>query len=131
MSTMITLVEQRLGMGSILALRNLIHDRVRLIVTLVGVIFAVVLINVEIGLFLGFTTTTSSLIDRSGADLWVMAQGTRNVDQTVAISERKLYQALAVPGVRQAAKLNVEFAYFKRPSGGTESVLVVGFDPDS
>jgi putative ABC transport system permease protein len=128
---MITLVEQRLGMGSILALRNLIHDRVRLIVTLVGVIFAVVLINVEIGLFFGFTTTTSSLIDRSGADLWVMAAGTRNVDQAVAISERKLYQTLAVPGVGQAAKLNVEFAYFKRPNGGTESVLVVGFDPDS
>jgi len=117
-------------MSTVLAVRNLVHDRVRLIVTLVGVVFAVVLINIQIGLFLGFATTTSSLIDHSHADLWIMAPGTRDVDQAVALSERKLYQALAVPGVREAARLNVEFAYFKRPDGGTESALIVGFDPD-
>jgi hypothetical protein len=49
---------------SMLAWRNLIHDKVRLAVTLTGIMFAVVLIVVEFGLFLGFTTTTSSLIDR-------------------------------------------------------------------
>ena len=50
-----------------LAWRNLVHDKVRLGVTLTGIVFAVVLIVVELGLFIGFTTTTSSLIDRSGA----------------------------------------------------------------
>jgi putative ABC transport system permease protein len=37
---------------------------------------------------------------------------------------------LAVPGVRNAARLNVEFANLKRPDGGLQSVLVVGFDPE-
>ena len=46
-----------------LAWRNLIHDKVRLGVTLTGIVFAVVLIVVEIGLFIGFTTTTSGLIE--------------------------------------------------------------------
>jgi hypothetical protein len=46
-----------------LAWRNLVHDKVRLAVTLTGIVFAVVLIVVELGLFLGFTTATSSLID--------------------------------------------------------------------
>lgn len=115
--------------ASVLAMRNLVHDRVRLVVTLVGVVFAVVLINVEVGLFLGFANSTSELVDHAGADLWVMPIGTRDVDQVDPISERKLYQALSVPGVRAAARLNVEFAYFKRPDGGTETVLVVGFDP--
>lgn len=119
------------GMGTILAIRNLVHDRVRFLVTLVGVVFAVVLIAVEVGLFLGFATTTSSVIDHSGADLWIMAKGTWDVDQTTAISERKLYQALAIPGVRQAKRLNVAFADFRRPEGGSQSVLVVGFDPHS
>jgi putative ABC transport system permease protein len=59
---------------SILAWRNLVHDRVRFAVTLTGIVFAVVLIVVEFGLFLGFTTTTSSLVDRSGADLWIIAK---------------------------------------------------------
>ncbi len=48
-----------------LAWRNLVHDKVRLLVTVTGVVFAVVLIVVQLGLFLGFATTTSSLIDRS------------------------------------------------------------------
>ena len=39
-----------------------------------------------------------------------------------------LYEALAAPGVAKAARLNVDFAYLKRPDGGTESVIVVGFD---
>ena len=119
------------GMGGLVALRNLIHDRIRLIATLVGVVFAVVLMNVEIGIFIGFTETTSSLIDHADADLWIMAPGTRNVDQVIAISERKYYEAVATPGVAQAAKLNVEFANLRRPDGGTESVLVVGVDPTS
>jgi putative ABC transport system permease protein len=117
-------------MSGILAVRNLVHDRVRLIVTLIGVVFAVVLINVQLGLFFGFAKTTSALIDHSGADLWIMAPGTRNVDQSTAISERKLFQTLAIPGVQEAAKEIVEFAFFKKPDGGTETVLVVGFDPE-
>ena len=45
-----------------LAQRNLFHDKVRLTVTLTGIVFSVVLIVVQIGLFLGFTTATSNLI---------------------------------------------------------------------
>jgi putative ABC transport system permease protein len=120
-----------LGMGSVIAVRNLLHDRTRLIVTLVGIVFAVLLMNIELGLFLGFTSTTSSIIDRAGADLWIMATGTQDVDQASPISERRLYQALALPDVVKAGRLNVEFADFKRLDGGTESVLVIGFDPDS
>ncbi len=116
--------------GTVLAWQNLIHDRARLIVTLIGVVFAVVLMNIEFGLFLGFARTTSALIDHAHADLWIMAPGTQNVDQVSAISERRLYQALATPGVADAARLNVEFANLKKPDGGTESVLVVGFDPE-
>jgi len=129
MTSIANLFADPFGMGGVLALRNLVHDRVRLIVTLVGIAFAVVLMNVEIGIFLGFVRTTSSLVDHARADLWVMAQGTRNVDQTVAISERKYYEALAVPGVSRAARLNVEFADWRRPDGGSESVLIVGLKP--
>jgi putative ABC transport system permease protein len=100
-------------------------------VTLIGVVFAVVLINVQLGLFLGFARTTSAVIDHSGADLWIVAPGTRNIDQSTAISERKLFQTLAVPGVQQASKEIVEFTTFKKPDGTSETVLVVGFDPEA
>jgi putative ABC transport system permease protein len=52
----------------LLARRDLFHERVRFAVTLTGIVLAVVLIMIQSGLFLGFTTTTSNNIDHSNAD---------------------------------------------------------------
>ena len=112
-----------------LAWRNLVHDKVRLGVTLTGIVFAVVLIVVELGLFLGFTTTTSSLIDRSGADLWITAPRVPYIEQGVPFSERKLYTVLGAEGVAAATKYIVRFSQWQRPDGRQESVQVVGFEP--
>lgn len=71
-----------------LARRNLTHDRVRLTVTLTGIVFAVVLIVVELGLFVGFTVTTSNLIDNSSADLWVTSKHVPYIELGVPFSER-------------------------------------------
>ena len=113
-----------------LAQRNLFHDKVRLAVTLTGIVFAVVLIVVELGLFVGFTVTTSNLIDNSGADLWVTSKHVPYVEQGVPFTERKLYQVRAVSGVAKAEKLITRWVEWKRPDGRQESVQVVGFDVD-
>jgi putative ABC transport system permease protein len=113
-----------------LARRNLFHDKIRLAVTLTGITFAVVLVVVELGLFLGFTTTTSGLIDHSQADLWVASRHIPYIEQGAPFSERKLYQVRATPGVASAEKYIARFANWKRPDGGHESVQVVGFNTD-
>jgi len=113
-----------------LAWRNLVHDKVRLFVTVTGVVFAVVLIVVQLGLFLGFATTTSSLIDRSRADLWMMSAHVPYIEQGVNFSERKLSTVLATPGVAHATKYIARFSQWQRPDGGQENVQVVGFDPE-
>ncbi len=114
-----------------LAQRNLFHDRVRLVVTLTGIVFAVVLIVVQIGLFIGFASTTSGLIDHSGADLWIASRHVPYIEQASPFSERKLYQALATPGVESAQKYMARFSDWQRPDGGHEGIQVVGFNPDS
>ena len=114
-----------------LAQRNLFHDKVRLTVTLTGIVFAVVLIVVELGLFVGFTTTTSNLIDNSGADLWVASKNVPYIEQGVPFSERKLYQVRAVAGVAEAQKFLTRWTQWKQPNGHQESVQIVGFNPDS
>jgi putative ABC transport system permease protein len=114
-----------------LALRNLFHDKVRLTVTLTGVVFAIVLIIVQLGLFVGFTNTTSTVIDHSGVDLWITAKGMQNFDVGRPISERKLYQALAVRGVAKAEKYIVQFMTWKVPNGAQEGIEVIGFNPDT
>jgi putative ABC transport system permease protein len=114
-----------------LAERNLVHDRVRLAVTLTGIIFAVVLIVVQLGLFIGFTSTTSGLIDHAGADIWIGPKHVPYLEQASPLSERKLYEALASPGAQAAEKYIVRFSDWQRSDGGHEGIQVVGFNPDS
>jgi putative ABC transport system permease protein len=111
-----------------LARRNLLHDKVRLAVTLTGIVFAVVLIVVELGLFVGFTVTTSSIIDKSNVDLWIVSRRTPYIEQGNAFSERKFYQVLGTAGVASAEKYIVHWAQWKTPQGAQESVQVVGFN---
>jgi putative ABC transport system permease protein len=114
-----------------LARRNLFHDKVRLVVTLTGIVFALVLIVVQFGLFLGFTTTTSNNIDHSGADLWVVAHGVTYFDTGRPVSERKYFQVLATPGVAQADKYVQGFAVWKRHDGREENIQVIGFNAET
>jgi len=115
-------------MTLIIAIRNLLHDKVRLVVTLTGVVFAVVLIAVQAGLFVGFTSATSTVIDNTDADMWICARGMRNFDVTSALPLKAYYQAMSAPGVLEVRRLVVQFANWKKPDGGTESVEVVGYD---
>ena len=116
---------------SLLARRNLFHDKVRFAVTLTGIVFALVLIIVQFGLFLGFTTTTSNNIDHSKADIWVVFHGVGYFDTGKSFSERKYYQVLATPGVGQAEKYMQAFALWKRPDGRVENIQIIGFHPGS
>jgi putative ABC transport system permease protein len=113
-----------------LARRNLFHDRVRLAVTITGIAFSVVLMVIQWGLFRGFSTSTSNIIDHSGADLWVAARNTVYIDQAINFNERKYYQVLATPGVAEATKYITRWSVWKEPNGRSESVAVVGCDPD-
>lgn len=118
-----------LPMTTLIAWRNLAHDRARLVVTLIGIVFSVVLMGVQLGLLLGFAQTASGLIDRLRADLWITAVGTTNVDIASNISARWRLIAAADPGVARADGLIAQFAFWRKPTGGNESVIVVGVDP--
>lgn len=117
-----------LGMAGLLAWRNLTHDRSRFVVTMVGIVFAVVLIAAELGLFLGFSDSTTTIIRHTRADLWIVAKGTRNFEITTPIHDNEIYIARSMPGVAHAEGLITQFVFWKKPTGGDESVFLVGFD---
>ena len=114
-----------------LAMRNLFQDKIRLAITLTGVVFAVVLIAVETGLFIGFRTATSDIIDHSQADLWIGAKNVPYIEGGMVFSEQKRYQALATPGVASVEKYIVQFSNWLTPSGAKEGVMIMGFNPDT
>lgn len=111
-----------------IACRNLFHDRVRLTVTLTGIVFAVVLVTVQCGLFLGFITTISGVVDNSRADVWVTSRGVKTFDIAMPMPESRVQQVLSVPGVADAARMVVDFSFWKKPGGGQESIEIVAFD---
>jgi putative ABC transport system permease protein len=115
----------------ILAWKNLIHDRVRLAVTLTGIVFALVLILIQFGLFLGFIDTSSNIVAESRADLWVTVPAIPHVNGGNPMTERHRWRALAVPGVERADRHALFFVTWKLPSGAMESVQIAGFHLES
>jgi putative ABC transport system permease protein len=120
-----------LAVPLLIAWRNLVNDRARLIVTLIGIVFSVVLVGMQIGLLLNFISTTSMMVDRSGADILITAPGVRTFDISTPQSERRRYEALAVPGVANAEVVIIDFGQWKRTDGVRELVMVVGVAPNA
>lgn len=114
-----------------LAFRNLFHDRIRLAVTLIGILFSIVLVAVQLGLYLGASRLITDNIDHANADLWVTSFGAKSFEEGgILLSSRERNQAVAVPGVKAVVPLLVAFAEWRKPGGGSTRVVVVGSDAE-
>ncbi|HEY7666451.1 MAG TPA: ABC transporter permease [Xanthobacteraceae bacterium] len=111
-----------------LASRNLWHDRLRFIATIVGIVFSIVLVTVQLGLYLGFGRTVTTMVDHASADLWIMPAGTKCFEDPSLMDERKRFQALSINGVAQAIPVVIGFADWSIPAGGTTPVFIIGSD---
>jgi len=113
-----------------LARKNLLHDRIRFAITLAGVAFAVTLVLVQVGLFLGLLDKATVTIENSSADIWIAAKNTPNVDFGNPFPETVFLRARGVAGVERADNAIVQFVNIQLPSGATENALVYGLsDP--
>ena len=111
-----------------LAFRNLFHDRLRFIATVIGIVFSMVLVTVQMGLYLGFGRMVTTMIDHASADLWVMPRGTKCFEDPSLLNARERYRALSINGVAEAIPVVIGFADWRMPSGTTTPVFVIGSD---
>ena len=112
-----------------LAIRNLVHDRVRLLVTLVGILFSVVLVSVQLGVYFGARQMIINMIQHSEGELWITAYGATSFEEGgVLLTPRERHAALATPGVQRAVPLIVSFAEWRKPRGGSANTVIVGTD---
>lgn len=114
-----------------IAVRTLVADRGKLFTALVGVVFSIVLCNIQGGLFLGLINKASLLVDHGHADVWVGHRMIHNVDLPSDVPRRWIERIRAVPGVQRAAPYLIGVGELKLPSGGFEGVVVVGVDRSS
>jgi putative ABC transport system permease protein len=114
-----------------LAFRNLFHDRIRLAVTLIGILFSIVLVAVQLGLYLGASRMITSMIDKSESALWIAAFGAKSFEEGgMLLTSGQRHKALATPGVKAVIPLVVSFAEWRKPAGGSTRVVLVGTDAE-
>jgi putative ABC transport system permease protein len=111
-----------------LASRNLFHDRLRFIATVIGIVFSIVLVTVQLGLYLGFGRMVTTMIDHASGELWIIPAGTKSFEDPSQVDERTRFQALSVDGVADVTPLVIGYGEWKLPGGGTTPIFVVGSD---
>jgi putative ABC transport system permease protein len=109
-----------------LASRNLFQDRLRFVGTVIGIVFSIVLVTIQLGLFLSFERMVTTMIEHAPADLWIVPLGTKCFEDPSLLDEHYRAQALAVQGVTEAIPVVIGFTQWTVPSGGTTPVFIIG-----
>ena len=107
-----------------LALKTLLHDRLRFAITVAGVAFAVLLVFVQVGLFLGLLDNATVTIKHIDAELWVTSRNTPNVDFAHVFPESRVDRVRSIPGVARADNLIAWFFTYQLPSGAQEGSIL-------
>ncbi len=113
------------------ALKTLFSDRGKLLAAITGVVFSLVLVNIQGGLYFGLMERASLLINIAGADIWVGHRLVENVDLAKEIHVSRLSRIKGMPGVREAEPYIVGKGLATLPDGGFEDVWIIGCDPVS
>lgn len=112
-----------------IARKNLFEDLPRFLIAQAGILFAVSLVTIQTGLLKGFTQSTTTLIDKSQADLWVASKDITNFELTLPIPYERLAQAQKVEGVAKAEAVILNGGLWRNSEGKISTIRVIGFDP--
>jgi putative ABC transport system permease protein len=111
--------------------RQLRHNPTRLLVALSGVVFADILIFMQLGVMGALYETSVTSVRKLDADIILMGPEARAIANLGTLPERRLYQALGVEGVRTGGALQVGSITLRNPAESKyATVLVLGVSPD-
>jgi putative ABC transport system permease protein len=111
-----------------LALKTILHDRLKFAITVAGVAFAVTLVFVQVGLFLGLMDNASVAIEHTDADLWVTSKNTPNIDFAHTFPDSYVERVRSTPGVLRADNLIIWFMQINLPSGAQEGAEIYALE---
>lgn len=115
----------------ILAFRNLTQEKVKLLISIVGVAFSVLLMMVLIGVYQGLSTKLGEYIQTVPADLWVTQAGSKNLfDSTSVLSSSIRSDIEATEGVSSVKTFNGRQIAIT-VNGEEKRAFVVGLGEDS
>lgn len=114
-----------------LAVKTLLHEKGRLVITLVGIIFSTVLTLTQVGMYIGMMGNATSVIRHTDADIWIASKNIQNFDFANPFPEQRINRVRSMPDVVRADNLILTWGFLKLADGGQDQVQIIGFNPDS
>ena len=111
-----------------LASRNLFQDRLRFIASLMGIVFSVVLVMGQMGLYLGFSRMVTTVIDHASTDLWIVSTGAKYFEDLSLLNTSMEKPLQAIDGVAEVLPVVAGFSAWKLPDGAMTSVFIIASD---
>ncbi len=110
------------------ARKNLLADKIRLLISIGGVTFAVLLILIVQSLYWGFQKEVTSFIERVHADVWVMQSGTNEMFHSFSIIPASLKNQIEpLEGVQEVTGVFGRY-YLATFKGGEANLLLMSID---
>lgn len=113
-----------------IARKNLFEDIPRFLVAQAGIMFAVSLVTIQVGILNGFTRSTGLLIDQSSADLWLASEDMVHLEVTSPLPLEQLVKVRAIEGIERAEALMIRAALWRAGDRRIAPIRLYGFDPN-
>ena len=112
-----------------LALRMLTGDRSKYFSLILSITFATLLMSQQVSIFMGIVTRSASqIIDVRDADIWVMDNKVRYIDEAPYLPSNELQRVRGVPGVEWAVRFHKSNMTARLPDGNFRNLVVLGVD---
>jgi putative ABC transport system permease protein len=115
-----------------IALRMLMGDRAKYFGLIFGVSFATLLMTQQVSIFMGIMTRTANqILDVRDAEIWVMDNKVRFIDEVPALPDTDLLRVRGVPGVEWAVRMYKGQVRARLEDGNFRNVVLFGLDDDT
>src|SRR6516225_7826194 len=101
-----------------LALLNLLHQKVRTLVAVGGVAFAIILLFMQLGFYGSAEASATVFLENLDFDILLTSPDYLDISRPGTFPRSRVYQALAVDGVADGAPLYLNFNFWRIKAGG-------------
>ena len=103
-------------------------DKAKSIGVIVGIMISTFLIGQQLGIFIFLTNAMKALTTNVKADIWVVDNKTKDVNQLGKLDIRTLYVVQSLPGVQEAFPVLITGASANFQSGESGGITLIGVD---
>lgn len=125
MTRLLTRLLGRLPLGWL----QLVSNKYRFAAAAAGVGFACILVFVQLGMMGAFSEATRISYRIFDADILISASDANTLTDGSSVARRRMFQALAVSGVREACPLFVGKTQWQQADGSKTELKTIGIDP--